>query len=114
VDRHRCQVLLASTFAIARTGGLPGDDSEGSLKSSHGVDARYLARRPAGAAREPAAFEVDHARESVAPRGRAASLVASALRVTAGSMDKAAGKIRVEGKDYRVQEGGALHVRFEV
>jgi ribosome-binding ATPase len=36
--------------------------------------------------------------------------------VTAGSMDaaKAAGKIRVEGKDYRVQEGDILHVRFAV
>jgi hypothetical protein len=36
--------------------------------------------------------------------------------VTAGSMDaaKSAGKIRVEGKDYRVQEGDILHVRFAV
>ncbi len=36
--------------------------------------------------------------------------------VAAGSMDaaKAAGKIRVEGKDYRVQEGDILHVRFAV
>lgn len=36
--------------------------------------------------------------------------------VAAGSMDaaKAAGKIRVEGKDYRVQEGDVLHVRFAV
>jgi ribosome-binding ATPase len=36
--------------------------------------------------------------------------------VAAGSMDaaKAAGKIRVEGKDYRVQEGDILQVRFAV
>jgi len=36
--------------------------------------------------------------------------------VAAGSMDaaKAAGKIRVEGKDYRVHEGDILHVRFAV
>ena len=36
--------------------------------------------------------------------------------VTAGSMDaaKAAGKLRVEGKDYVVQEGDVLHVRFAV
>ena len=36
--------------------------------------------------------------------------------VAAGSMDaaKSAGKIRVEGKDYRVQEGDILHVRFAV
>jgi ribosome-binding ATPase len=36
--------------------------------------------------------------------------------VTAGSMDaaKAAGKLRVEGKDYIVQEGDVLHVRFAV
>jgi GTP-binding protein YchF len=36
--------------------------------------------------------------------------------VAAGSMDaaKAAGKIRVEGKEYRVQEGDVLHVRFAV
>ena len=36
--------------------------------------------------------------------------------VAAGSMDaaKAAGKVRVEGKDYRVQEGDILHVRFAV
>lgn len=36
--------------------------------------------------------------------------------VAAGSMDaaKAAGKIRVEGKDYLVQEGDILHVRFAV
>ena len=36
--------------------------------------------------------------------------------VTAGSMEaaKAAGKIRVEGKDYEVQEGDILHVRFAV
>ena len=36
--------------------------------------------------------------------------------VAAGSMDaaKAVGKIRVEGKDYEVQEGDILHVRFAV
>jgi ribosome-binding ATPase YchF (GTP1/OBG family) len=36
--------------------------------------------------------------------------------VAAGSMEaaKAAGKIRVEGKDYEVQEGDILHVRFAV
>src|SRR5436190_6437255 len=36
--------------------------------------------------------------------------------VAAGSMDaaKAAGKIRVEGKDYEVAEGDVLHVRFAV
>jgi ribosome-binding ATPase YchF (GTP1/OBG family) len=36
--------------------------------------------------------------------------------VAAGSMDaaKAAGKIRVEGKDYEVVEGDILHVRFAV
>jgi Predicted GTPase, probable translation factor len=36
--------------------------------------------------------------------------------VAAGSMDaaKAAGKIRVEGKDYVVAEGDILHVRFAV
>ena len=36
--------------------------------------------------------------------------------VAAGSMDqaKAAGKVRVEGKDYLVQEGDILHVRFAV
>jgi GTP-binding protein YchF len=36
--------------------------------------------------------------------------------VTFGSMEaaKAAGKIRVEGKDYVVQEGDVLHVRFAV
>ncbi len=36
--------------------------------------------------------------------------------VTAGSMDaaKAAGKVRVEGKDYVVREGDILHVRFAV
>ncbi len=36
--------------------------------------------------------------------------------VAAGSMEaaKAAGKIRVEGKDYLVQEGDILHVRFAV
>jgi hypothetical protein len=36
--------------------------------------------------------------------------------VAAGSMEtaKAAGKVRVEGKDYVVREGGILHVRFAV
>jgi ribosome-binding ATPase len=36
--------------------------------------------------------------------------------VAAGSMDqaKAAGRVRVEGKDYLVQEGDILHVRFAV
>lgn len=36
--------------------------------------------------------------------------------VAAGSMDaaKAAGKLRVEGKDYVVQEGDILHVRFAI
>jgi ribosome-binding ATPase len=36
--------------------------------------------------------------------------------VAAGSMDaaKAAGKVRVEGKDYLVEEGDILHVRFAV
>ena len=36
--------------------------------------------------------------------------------VAAGSMEKAkaAGKIRVEGKDYKVAEGDILHVRFAV
>jgi len=36
--------------------------------------------------------------------------------VAAGSMDaaKAAGKVRVEGKDYKVREGDILHVRFAV
>jgi ribosome-binding ATPase len=36
--------------------------------------------------------------------------------VAAGSMEaaKAAGKLRVEGKDYLVQEGDILHVRFSV
>jgi ribosome-binding ATPase YchF (GTP1/OBG family) len=36
--------------------------------------------------------------------------------VAAGSMEqaKAAGKIRVEGKDYEVVEGDILHVRFAV
>jgi ribosome-binding ATPase len=36
--------------------------------------------------------------------------------VTAGSMEaaKAAGKVRVEGKDYVVREGDILHVRFAV
>jgi ribosome-binding ATPase YchF (GTP1/OBG family) len=36
--------------------------------------------------------------------------------VAAGSMDaaKSSGKLRVEGKDYEVQEGDILHVRFAV
>ena len=36
--------------------------------------------------------------------------------VTAGSMDaaKSSGKLRVEGKDYEVEEGDILHVRFAV
>ena len=36
--------------------------------------------------------------------------------VAAGSMEaaKAAGKVRVEGKDYVVREGDILHVRFAV
>ena len=36
--------------------------------------------------------------------------------VAAGSMEKAklAGKLRVEGRDYRVREGDVLHVRFAV
>ena len=36
--------------------------------------------------------------------------------VAAGSMDaaEATGEVRVEGKDYRVQEGDILHVRFAV
>jgi ribosome-binding ATPase len=36
--------------------------------------------------------------------------------VAAGSMDsaKSTGKLRVEGKDYEVQEGDILHVRFAV
>jgi GTP-binding protein YchF len=36
--------------------------------------------------------------------------------LAAGSMDaaKAAGKVRIEGKDYLVQEGDILHVRFAV
>jgi ribosome-binding ATPase len=36
--------------------------------------------------------------------------------VAAGSMDaaKAAGKVRIEGKDYHVQEGDILHVRFAI
>jgi len=36
--------------------------------------------------------------------------------VAIGSMDaaKASGKLRVEGKDYVVQEGDILHVRFAV
>jgi ribosome-binding ATPase YchF (GTP1/OBG family) len=34
--------------------------------------------------------------------------------VAAGSIDsaKAAGKLRIEGKDYVVREGDILHVRF--
>jgi ribosome-binding ATPase len=45
-----------------------------------------------------------------------AEVIAYDELVAAGSMDaaKAAGKIRVEGKDYRVQEGDILHVRFAV
>jgi ribosome-binding ATPase len=45
-----------------------------------------------------------------------AEVIAYEELVAAGSMDaaKAAGKIRVEGKDYRVQEGDILHVRFAV
>jgi hypothetical protein len=45
-----------------------------------------------------------------------AEVIAYDELVTAGSMDaaKAAGKIRIEGKDYRVQEGDILHVRFAV
>ncbi len=45
-----------------------------------------------------------------------AEVIAYDALVAAGSMDaaKAAGKIRVEGKDYRVQEGDILHVRFAV
>ena len=45
-----------------------------------------------------------------------ADVIAYEELVAAGSMDaaKAAGKIRVEGKDYVVQEGDILHVRFAV
>src|SRR5436190_6316465 len=45
-----------------------------------------------------------------------AEVIAYQELVAAGSMEaaKAAGKIRVEGKDYRVQEGDILHVRFAV
>jgi len=45
-----------------------------------------------------------------------AEVIGYAELVTAGSMDaaKAAGKIRVEGKDYEVAEGDILHVRFSV
>jgi ribosome-binding ATPase YchF (GTP1/OBG family) len=36
--------------------------------------------------------------------------------VSAGSMEaaKAAGKVRIEGKDYVVREGDILHVRFAI
>jgi hypothetical protein len=45
-----------------------------------------------------------------------AEVIAYDELVVAGSMDEAkhAGKIRVEGKDYVVQEGDILHVRFAV
>jgi len=45
-----------------------------------------------------------------------AEVIAYDELVAAGSMDaaKAAGKIRVEGKDYVVREGDILHVRFAV
>jgi GTP-binding protein YchF len=45
-----------------------------------------------------------------------AEVIAYEELVAAGSMDaaKAAGKVRVEGKDYVVQEGDILHVRFAV
>ncbi len=45
-----------------------------------------------------------------------ADVIAYDELVTAGSMEaaKSAGKIRVEGKDYVVQEGDILHVRFAV
>jgi len=38
------------------------------------------------------------------------------VEILTGSMSaaKAAGKVRVEGKDYVVQEGDILHVRFAV
>jgi GTP-binding protein YchF len=45
-----------------------------------------------------------------------AEVIAYDELVAAGSMDaaKAAGKVRVEGKDYVVREGDVLHVRFAV
>jgi GTP-binding protein YchF len=45
-----------------------------------------------------------------------AEVIAYDELVAAGSMEgaKAAGKVRVEGKDYVVQEGDILHVRFAV
>ena len=45
-----------------------------------------------------------------------AEVIAYQELVAAGSMEaaKAAGKVRVEGKDYRVREGDILHVRFAV
>jgi ribosome-binding ATPase len=45
-----------------------------------------------------------------------AEVIAYDELVAAGSMDaaKAAGKVRVEGKDYVVREGDILHVRFAV
>ena len=45
-----------------------------------------------------------------------AEVIAYEDLVAAGSMDaaKAAGKVRVEGKDYEVREGDILHVRFAV
>jgi GTP-binding protein YchF len=45
-----------------------------------------------------------------------ADVIAYDELVAAGSMDaaRAAGKVRVEGKDYVVQEGDILHVRFAV
>jgi hypothetical protein len=45
-----------------------------------------------------------------------AEVIAYDELVAAGSMDaaKAAGRIRVEGKDYVVREGDILHVRFAV
>jgi len=45
-----------------------------------------------------------------------ADVIAYDELVTAGSMDaaKAAGKVRVEGKDYVVQEGDILNIRFAV
>jgi hypothetical protein len=45
-----------------------------------------------------------------------ADVIAYGELVAAGSMEqaKAAGKVRVEGKDYLVQEGDILHVRFAV
>jgi ribosome-binding ATPase YchF (GTP1/OBG family) len=45
-----------------------------------------------------------------------AEVIAYEALVAAGSMDaaKAAGKVRIEGKDYVVREGDILHVRFAV